>query len=135
MNSVLEFDVRVSDTREDAVDKVTAALRREGFDVLSRIDIDKVFQDMTSAHFRPYTILGACSPQLAHAALTCAPELGLILPCNITVEGTDDGSLIRIVNPAVMIEADMLGTKGELFDVAQDATVRLQRVAEALRES
>lgn len=135
MNSVLEFDVRVSDTREDAVDKVTAVLRREGLDVLSRIDIDKAFQDMTSVQFRPYTILGACSPQLAHAALTSAPELGLILPCNITVEGTDDGSLIRIVNPAVMIEADMLRSEGVLFDVAQDTTERLQRVVEALRMS
>ena len=135
MNSVLEFDVRVSDTRERAVDKVTAALQQEGFSVLTRIDIDKAFPDMTSAQFRPYTILGACNPQLAHAALTCAPELGLILPCNITVEGTDDGSLIRIVNPAVMIEADMLRSEGVLFDVAQDTTERLQRVVEALRMS
>ena len=135
MNSVLEFDVRLSDERDAAVEKVTAALRREGFRVLSRVDIDKAFRDITNAEFRPYTILGACSPQLAHAALTYATEIGSILPCNITVEGTGRGSLIHIVNPAVMIEAEMLTSESALFGVANDVTRRLQRVAETLRES
>lgn len=134
MSDELGFEVRVAASQDEAIERVTEALKAEGFGVLTRIDIDQAFRDKIGAEFRPYTILGACNPQLAHTALTSNPEIGLMLPCNVTVEATDNhGSLVRIINPAVMMQMGELGSDEKVGTVADDATERLQRVAEALR--
>ena len=134
MSDELGFEVRISASRDDAIEQVTEALKAEGFGVLTRVDIDRAFREKIGAEFRPYTILGACNPQLAHAALTSKPEIGLMLPCNVTVEAAgDDESLVRIVNPAVMMQMGEVGADDAIGDVADDAGVRLKRVAEALR--
>jgi len=134
MSDELGFEVRISASQVDAIEQVTEALKAEGFGVLTRVDIDQAFREKIGADFRPYTILGACNPQLAHAALTSKPEIGLMLPCNVTVEAAgDDESLVRIVNPAVMMQMGEVGSDDAIGDVADDAGVRLKRVAEALR--
>ena len=134
MSDELGFEVRISASQDDAIELVTEALKVEGFGVLTRVDIDQAFREKIGAEFRPYTILGACNPQLAHAALTSKPEIGLMLPCNVTVEAAgDDETLVRIVNPAVMMKMDDLGADDAIGGVADDAGVRLKRVAEALR--
>ena len=135
MSKDLGFEVLVSASRDDAIDRVTEALKVEGFSILTRIDIDQAFREKLGTEFRPYTILGACNPQLAHAALTSVPEIGLMLPCNVTVEATDDGSLVRIINPAMMMQTEELGADDALGDVADEATGRLQRVADSLGAS
>lgn len=133
MSDELGFEVRISASQVDAIEQVTEALKAEGFGVLTRVDIDQAFREKIGADFRPYTILGACNPQLAHAALTSKPEIGLMLPCNVTVEAAGDGeSLIRIVNPAVMMQMGEVGSDDAIGGVADDAGVRLKRVAEAL---
>jgi len=133
MSDELGFEVRISASQVDAIEQVTEALKAEGFGVLTRVDIDQAFREKIGADFRPYTILGACNPQLAHAALTSKPEIGLMLPCNVTVEAAGDGeSLIRIVNPAVMMQMGEVGSDDAIVGVADDAGVRLKRVAEAL---
>lgn len=133
MRDDLGFEVRLTLTKDEAIDKVTEALKAEGFGVLTRIEIDKAFKEKIGVQFRPYTILGACNPNLAHAALTSVPEIGLMLPCNVTVEADINGSLVRIVNPAIMMQTEELADSDELRCVASDAQERLQRVAESLR--
>jgi uncharacterized protein (DUF302 family) len=123
----LGYVVRLTATKDEAIDKVTEALKAEGFSVLTRIEMDQVFKEKIGVQFRPYTILGACNPKLALAALTSVPEIGLMLPFNVTVEADINGSLVRIINPAIMMQTE------ELRTVASDAQKRLQRVAESLR--
>jgi len=133
MSEELGFEVRLTVLRDDAVDKVTDALKAEGFGVLTRIEMDQAFRDKIGTKFRPYTILGACNPHLAHTALTSVPEIGLMLPFNVTVEADIHGSLVRIVNPEIMMQTERLAANDTLRSVAADAKQRLQRVAEALR--
>ena len=132
MGEVLGNEVRLTATKDEAIDMVTEALEAEGFGVVTRIEMDQAFKEKIGVQFRPYTILGACNPNLAHAALTCVPEIGLMLPFNVTVEADINGSLVRIMNPAIMLQTDELADKDELRTVASDAQVRLQRVAESL---
>ncbi len=134
MTDKLGFEVRLTVSRDDAIDKVTDALEAEGFGVLTRIEFDQAFREKIGKNFRPYTILGACNPQLAHAALTSVPEIGLMLPFNVTVEADIHGSLVRIINPEIMMQSKELAANDTLRSVAADAKQRLQRVAEALRE-
>ncbi len=133
MTDKLGFEVRLTVSRDDAIDKVTDALEAEGFGVLTRIEMDQAFQEKIGKKVRPYTILGACNPRLAHAALTSVPEIGLILPFNVTVEADIHGSLVRIVNPEIMMQTKKLAANDTLRSVAADAKQRLQRVAKALR--
>ena len=115
---------------DTAVEQVTAALKEEGFGVLTEIDVKATLKTKIDVDFRPYKILGACNPPLAHRALSTAPEVGLLLPCNVTVSLEDDGRvLVSIIDPELM-----LGVVDEpaLADIACDAKERLQRVVNAL---
>ena len=129
----LGFEVRMDLPCDQAIDEVTEALEAEGFGVLTRIDVDRAFRDEIGTHFRPYTILGACNLQLARAALTIAPEIGLMLPCNVTVEADLDGSVVRIMNPGILMQTKKLWFDEELRNVACDAAMRMTRVAKMLR--
>ena len=83
--------------------------------------------------FRPYAILGACNPPLAHKALSTDPTVGLVLPCNVTVEATEDGgSLVRIADPQVILGVGPFSQNPTILEVANDAQTRLVRVAQAL---
>ena len=134
MSEQAGFEVQINLSHDDAIAKVTDALKAEGFGVLTRIDIDKAFKEKIGADFRPYTILGACNPGLAHAALSSKPEIGLMLPCNVIVEAMDEGSLVRITNPNVMMKMGDLGTDDAIRSVATDATEKLKRVADVLSD-
>ncbi len=133
MSDALGFETHLSLDHDAAITLVTQVLKDEGFGVLTRIDIDQAFREKIGAEFRAYTILGACNPMLAHTALTAQAELGLMLPCNVTVEADDGGSIVRIVNPTVMMGVGALGTDETVAHVASDATARLERVAAKLR--
>ena len=102
MTDELGFEIQISAPQDEAIEAVTEALKAEGFGVLTRIDIDQAFRDKIGVEFRPYTILGACNPQLAHTALTSNPEIGLMLPCNVTVEAGDDGTIIRFIDRSAL---------------------------------
>jgi uncharacterized protein (DUF302 family) len=126
----LGYHVRVSDSFENALERVTEALKAEGFGVLTEIDVKATFKKKLDVDFRPYHILGACNPPLAHRALQAAPEVGLLLPCNVTVAQVEAGVVeISLVNPLTMLG---VVDKPELREVAEEATARLQRVAAAL---
>jgi uncharacterized protein (DUF302 family) len=114
---------------EQAVEKVTGALKEEGFGVLTKIDVKATLKKKLDTNFRKYVILGACNPPLAHRALSTELEIGLLLPCNIIVYEEDGGSVVSIVDPI-----SMLGVveSPELEPVASEARTRLERVAKAL---
>ncbi|MFN3371694.1 MAG: DUF302 domain-containing protein [Sphingomonadaceae bacterium] len=116
-----------------AVEAVTAALAAEGFGVISRIDMDKAFREKIGVDFRRYAILGACNPKLAHRAVSARPEVGLLLPCNVTVEEAQGGgSLVRLVDAAAMMGVGGLADEPVIAELAADAGERLGRVAAAL---
>jgi uncharacterized protein (DUF302 family) len=91
-------------------------------------------KEKLGVEFRPYAILGACNPPLAHRALSADPEVGLMLPCNVTVEsaGMDD-TIVRIADPVVMMTVGTLGDNPDLVNVAREARARLERVAQSLK--
>jgi uncharacterized protein (DUF302 family) len=114
-----------------AVEAVIAALKQEGFGVLTRIDVRDTLQQKIGVEFRRYLILGACNPQLAHRALLAEPQIGLMLPCNAVVQETEDHTvLVSIADPQAMFT---LVDKAELRAVAADAEQRLRRVMESLQ--
>jgi uncharacterized protein (DUF302 family) len=130
--TALSFDVELDQPYEQAIDSVTAALKAEGFGVLTRIDVHSTLKEKLGAEFRPYSILGACNPALAHRALSHKAEAGLLLPCNVTVEAAGKGSIVRIADPDVMLSIGGMDQDPTLRSVASEARTRLGRVADAL---
>jgi uncharacterized protein (DUF302 family) len=117
-----------------AIDATKAALKAEGFGVLTEIDLQAAFRDKLSRDFRPYVILGACNPPLAWAAVHADPAIGLLLPCNVTVEKVDDATArVRLIDPRSMLASASGGLSPALTDVAADAHARIERVTGALR--
>lgn len=112
-------------TYSEAVERVTEALATEGFGVLTSIDIRETFKKKLDVDFRPYLIIGACNPHLAHQALSDEPSIGLLLPCNVVVEETDDGVTVSIARPQAMMG---IAESGKLQAVADEAEERLSRV-------
>ena len=116
---------------DEAVSQVTEALQKEGFGVLTEIDVKATFKKKLDVDFRRYKILGACNPTLAHKALGAEPQIGLLLPCNVVVQETDQGDILAsVIDPKVMFA---LVEKPELKAVAEEADERLSRVVESLR--
>lgn len=135
MNQPLAFHVELDVPYEEALERVTRALKEEGFGVLTQIDVQVTLKEKLDADFRPYKILGACNPPLAHKALLNEPQIGLMLPCNVTVEAAENGaSLVSIVNPEAMLSIDVLANNDVVCGVAAEARARLERVAAALSQ-
>lgn len=115
----------------EALVNVTAALKEQGFGVLTEIDVKDTLKKKLDVDFRRYVILGACNPPLAHRALSTELEIGLLLPCNVIVyeDELGEGSTISIINPIMMLG---IGIDPDLQDVAEDANDRLRRVLSAM---
>jgi len=129
----MAFEVTLDMPYQRAVDTVVDALKEEGFGVLTRIDVHDTLKEKLDVAFRPYSILGACNPPLAHKALSNRPDVGLMLPCNVVVEQSGEArSLVRILNPKVMMEFGGFADDPVLGEVGGEADARLRRVAEAL---
>jgi uncharacterized protein (DUF302 family) len=129
----MAYELTIEAPYEEALPRVIEALKAEGFGVLTRIDVHDAFKEKLGIDFRNYCILGACNPPLAHRALSNRPDAGLMLPCNVVVEETDGGTLVRIVDPAAMMQAGGLAGDPVLQEVGAEAELRLKRVAEALK--
>ncbi len=126
----LGLTVRLNRGFDEALAQVTAALKAEGFGVLTEIDVKETLKKKLDVDFRPYKILGACNPPLAYRALSTAPEVGLLLPCNVTVSYIED----NVTEVAIIDPLSMLGfvQHPDLEPVAEEARARLDRVAKAL---
>ena len=130
MSSDYGMQAKLNVPYDEAVEQATAALKEEGFGVLTEIDVKATLKKKIDADFRRYVILGACNPNLAHQALQSQLEVGLLLPCNVIVYETGEGqSVVSIVNPmAMMGVADSEG----LNAVAEQANEKLSRVVQKL---
>ena len=124
---------RLNAPYEVAIERVTAALKNEGFGVLTTIDVKATLKQKLDTDFRRYVILGACNPPLAHRALSTELEIGLLLPCNVIVyeDESGTGSVVSIVDPQAMLGT---GINPALAPVADEAAARLRRVLAAVAE-
>ncbi len=130
--TTLGITVHLNATFDNALARVTDALKAEGFGVLTEIDVQATLKNKLDVDFRPYRILGACNPSLAHRALLAAPEVGLLLPCNVTVQQTEAGAVeVALVDPLAML--GVIAHPG-LQPIAVEARAKLERVAAALKE-
>jgi uncharacterized protein (DUF302 family) len=126
------LSVRLATDFESALARTIEALKAEGFGVLTEIDVKETLKKKLGVDFPPYKILGACNPPLAYRALTAAPEVGLLLPCNVTVRQVEDGGVeVALVDPLSMLG---IVSVPELQPVAEEAAARLKRVREALEK-
>jgi len=117
-------------TFDDAIDRVTALLKDEGFGILTVIDVKETLKKKIDVDFRKYTILGACNPKLAHQALTHEDKVGVMLPCNVVVQEYDDGRVeVVAMDPLGPMEA--IGNPA-LSEMAKEVHTRLERVLSGL---
>jgi len=119
------FSTRLAGTFADAIQRTREALQSEGFGIISEIDIQKALRDKIGVEFRPYVILGACNPALAHEALQLEDKVGTMLPCNVVVQETTNGIEVAAVDPV----ASMQGIQNErLGEKAAAVAEKLRRV-------
>ena len=114
-----------------ALERTRAALKDKGFGVLTEIDVKQTMKAKLDVDFRPYVILGACNPPLAHRALSADLGLGLLLPCNVVVYDNGDGtSTVELMDPEAAL--GLVGDAPVIADVAHEARTRLRQALDAL---
>lgn len=129
------FQVFLDQPYENAIQSVTQALKSVGFGVLTHIDVKATLKAKLDEDFRPYAILGACNPILAHKALSTMPEIGMLLPCNVTVEAAaGGGSVVRILDPKIMVSVGKMADNHILVEVANEAYQKLTLVVKILKK-
>jgi uncharacterized protein (DUF302 family) len=129
MQTSFTFGTRVHGTIDDVRPRVEAALKAEGFGVLTEIDVKATLQAKLGIERAPYVILGACNPQLAHRALEADPSVGALLPCNVVLRQDGDGTIVEAMDPRAAL--GIVETAG-VRPVAEEAQARLRRAVEAV---
>jgi uncharacterized protein (DUF302 family) len=135
MTQDLGFGIELPSGFSEATDQVKDALKQEGFGILTQIDLQAAFREKLGREFRPYVILGACNPPLAFSAINTDPAVGLLLPCNVTIESMGEHrTMVRLTNPEALLSTASLGVSPELASVARDAGERMGRVRDSLKQ-
>jgi uncharacterized protein (DUF302 family) len=110
--------------------RVRDELKVEGFGVLTEIDVTATLREKLGEHVEEYVILGACNPPLAHRALSVDRSIGVLLPCNVVVRASRDGTVVEALDPGIMVN---LSNEADLHEIADDAAARLRRVLERVQ--
>ncbi len=130
MTSKYTFGKRVSMRFDEALSRVTSELGKEGFGVLTEIDVAATLKKKLGKDIAPYRILGACNPQFAHRALEVEPQIGALLPCNVVVrQDTGSDVIVEIMDPQAVLQ---LVDRDEISAIANEVRARLARVLAAL---
>ena len=123
------FSKKVNLPYEKAIERITEELKKEGFGVLTEIDVKETLKKKLNVDFKKYKILGACNPPIAHKALLAEEELGLLLPCNVIVYEKEGGSIVSVFNPMIMTQ---LLESEDMASIATEVTEKLQRALDAV---
>jgi len=125
------FNIEVKGSFANIVQRVTEALKTEGFGVLTDIDVQATMKAKLGINGKPYRILGACNPPLAHKAISADPDIGLLLPCNVVVREDAAGKIIvGFMDPIAVLK---LTDNPGITDIAKDVRARLERVRDQLK--
>ncbi len=124
------FSKKVGMSHEEAIEAVTEALKKEGFGILTTIDVKATLKKKLGVDYRKYDILGACNPPFAKKALDAEPWVGLMLPCNVVVQETEDGQVeVGVIDPIASMQAI---ANPALADIAGEVRDKLKAVLESL---
>ena len=123
------FSKTLPDGFDEAVKRTTEALKREGFGIITEIDVKKTMKEKIGADFRNYRILGACNPKLAYEALGLEDKVGTMLPCNVVVQAKDGGAEVAAIDPVASMSAI---DNPRLKEKAEQVRDMLKRVVESL---
>lgn len=127
------FSISMSGSMDEVCEKVTEALKTEGFGVLTEIDVQATLKKKIDVDRKPYKILGACNPQLANQAINAEPDIGLLLPCNVVVREEDDGSMtVAFMDPAAVLD---LVNNTQVHEIAPQVKAKLEKVRDLLASS
>lgn len=124
------FGKKIKGSFEEALEKVTASLKEEGFGILTEIDVKETLRKKLDVDFNKYKILGACNPSFAYKALQAEDKIGTMLPCNVIVQEVSEGEVeVAAVDPVASMKAI---ENPELFNIARQVQKKLQRVVDNL---
>ena len=124
------FNISLKGDMQSIREKVTAELQKEGFGVLTEIDVAATLKKKLGVERKPYLILGACNPQLANQAINADPDIGLLLPCNVVLREEEDGSInVGFMDPAAVL--GLVDREG-VAELAAEVRSRLERVRDAV---
>jgi uncharacterized protein (DUF302 family) len=124
------FSISMSGSMDEVCEKVTEALKTEGFGVLTEIDVQATLKKKIDVDRKPYKILGACNPHLANQAINAEPDIGLLLPCNVVVREEDDGTMtVAFMDPAAVLE---MVDNAKVHEIAPQVKAKLEKVRDLL---